>query len=157
MYIRKPASALNQLAFGEEFSQRGAFLDEAGLRRRYEDVVDALSCLRRALHVIDGTDGARHLVSLFGGHGLQLLSVSAVRPEIFLETNKNNGNMRTEVTDLRLPLVPNVLKTDGVADAEANENDVCIRIRQRPTNKHTRNTSFQLNLYNLLISNNMKD
>lgn len=156
--MRKPASALNQLAFGEEFSQRGAFLDEAGLRRRYEDVVDALSCLRRALHVIDGTDEAGHLVTLFGGHGrLQLLSVSAVRPEIFLESNKNNGNMRTEVTDLRLPLVPNVLKTDRVADAEADENDVSIRIRQRPTNKNTRNISFQLNLFNLLISNNMKD
>lgn len=51
--------------------------------------------------------------------------------------------MRTEVAHLRLPLVPDVKKTNWIADAEANENDVGVRIRQRPANENTRNASFQ--------------
>lgn len=137
------------MAFREPFPQRRSSLgDEARLGRRYEDLFDPVARLRRAFHVLVGSDGVGHLSTLVGGHRPRLpvpprgvggsLGGGARRSQVLLQSDEDDRNVRTEMTDFRFPLVLDILEADWIADAEADENDVSVRIRQRPTKTETR-------------------
>jgi hypothetical protein len=86
-----------------------------------------------AFHVLNGTELLSHALSILSPHWRhlllgQLVFNAGVIPQIHLRAYDEAGNTGAVVVDLGKPLLANVLEGGGGGDAEADEEDVGLRI-----------------------------
>ena len=102
-------------------------------RRHLKDVPNTVPRFRRALQIRMRADPLRHDQTLFRCDGFQvalgqLFVCGRVVAEIFLVSDQDDRYVRTEVVDLRGPLLDDVLKTVRVVDGEAHDDHVDVRV-----------------------------
>jgi len=81
-----------------------------------------------------------HLLALFRRHWLQLLqrqvfNDAGVGSQVLLGADEYDGHLGTEVRDFGQPLVDDVAQAVRIGDAEEDQQNVSVRIRQRSANK----------------------
>ena len=90
-----------------------------------------------ALHVLDGPDLAGHAVAVDGADEVGLEDVVvvvlllAVVPEVDLEAEEEDGDVRGVVLDLGVPLLLDVVERVKVGDGEAEQEDVGLHFCSR--------------------------
>ena len=113
----------------------GVFGREDGTDSLVEDLYETLLSGSRALEVLDGADLVGLGLGLLLGDGSlvllgELLNGLLVAAEIDLGADKDDGGGGAVVADLRDPLGAHVVKGRRAHNAEADEEDVGLRVRQ---------------------------
>jgi len=122
------------LALAAGLGDRGVEDSADGL---IKDDLETLLGEGRALEVLVGVDLAGLLLSFLDGDRAalvllaQLLLGVVVVAEIELSADKDDGDLGAVVADLRVPLGGDVLKGRRGDDAEADKEDVGLRVAQR--------------------------
>jgi len=103
--------------------------------RLVEHVFQALLRQRRALYILDGTElSCETFACLVPDRALLLLRElfdnSMVVAQIHLGADNETRDTGAVVVDLREPLLLDIFVRGGRRDAEADEKDVCLRIRE---------------------------
>lgn len=106
--------------------------EDGGVKR----LLQVLLRERRALHVILRSDLLRHPLRPRAGHGLDAGAVQAnehvdVQQEVRLRAHQDNGRGGVGGTDRGHPLLGDVVEGSGVDHAEAQQEDVRVRVGQR--------------------------
>lgn len=93
--------------------------------------------LRRAFEVTKGTDAVGHIPAFLGSNWLllhlgQLSSGVFVLPKVLLVSHQDDGHIGAEVLHLWGPLFRDVFQAVGAVNGETHEDDVGVRVGQRP-------------------------
>lgn len=101
-----------------------------------EDVLELVLRQRRALDVLDGPQLLGHALAVLladGRHALflQLIPDLLLVAEIDLRADDEAGYAGAMMVDFGEPFLADVLKGRGGGDAEADEEDVGLRVRER--------------------------
>jgi hypothetical protein len=108
-----------------------------GVTYLVEHVLELVLRQRTALDVLDGAELPRHALAVLFPHGrhlllCQLLPDARVVPQIHLRADDEARHARAVVVYLGKPLLAHVLEGGGRGDAEADEEDVGLGVRERP-------------------------
>ena len=103
----------------------------------FKHLSDAIFRLGRALKVCVGVDLVGHGAPLLWSNRLllhlhQFAFCILVVAQILLVSDQNDGNVGAEVLHFWRPFLRDVLKTVRTVDGEAHEDDVCVRVGERP-------------------------
>ena len=110
---------------------------QRGLGGCLEHLPHALLTLGGALQVGEGVDLLSHGPTLLRLHRLllhlgQLLDRVGIVSKILFVANKDDGDVGTEVFDLRSPFLRDVLERVGGVYAEAHQDDVGVGVGEGP-------------------------
>lgn len=100
-----------------------------------KDVLEAALSESRALDVLDGTELLCKTLALLGADGTLLLAgklveVTLVVAQVDLRSDNEAGDTGAVVVDFGEPLFLDVLKRCGRGYAEADEEDICLGVRE---------------------------